>query len=845
MRNNILYLFALLFFTTTQQINAQSGRSGVKLEIKNVQLNEKENTLDVYFSFKDASSSTIDIRSLKTAKYSFSFNEVVGNQTGKPSLTPVLNSFKRYKGTESFKSSPTPTAASDDTPTTSYQAAMTMYIALDLSGSVTPDMLESAKQAISNIFSRDVSGGKIYLYTFEDKISEAILLTRSNYKEVFAEIKAGGMYPVQGYSSGALFEYFMDADGSTSSTTDVKLINGVYYKSYDTDLHGAIVEKVNELENLTKKQNADTTSLGAVATNKVLIFLTDGVHDANFNPKYHKELGGKDQYDAETVKKTVRNSDVTVYTIGLGDRVDQTFLKDVAGANGKGKYYFAKLPENLGVIYENIKEQEYPDYKVSLKPGDKDCVYRGLVRTLTIKYSKEGERTKEDSYKYREGSSSNRKNICGVVPIDLTAKFMISLGVGFGLLLFLFVSLALLFPFIRKLYFKSKYVNKYIKETNIDRDCPYCGNSFNHGEKVVSKCDHLMHQVCWAENNNQCTEYPDLCNKGYEEVYGFKDFLNGRRGSEIALWAFMGSIGGMLAWLCYSLIPYEQGVGSFIKLFTPSSMLLPKEEEGWGLAAQFVTESFQGVLLGFFLTLVYSIVENKKAVSVNTILMTLLRSVIGAFVGFAVFFVAVILCDFVPVAYFHDMIPILLFGPILGMVLSIKSSIIIRNGLLGGLIASFVAFNIYYWVSEINIIDKKLDVNIIKFIFFGLIFGAIISLVFSMLESFYIEYLSGKQSGKQVPVSKWMMQGIEVHLGSSPGCHVVTYNDDSVADQHALMWYDTDSRSCFIKQLEQINEVYVNNRAIRFGMEYKIMNGDVILLGSKQQSKFRYIEKRG
>ena len=55
------------------------------------------------------------------------------------------------------------------------------------------------------------------------------------------------------------------------------------------------------------------------------------------------------------------------------------------------------------------------------------------------------------------------------------------------------------------------------------------------------------------------------------------------------------------------------------------------------------------------------------------------------------------------------------FGIAIGMALSFKSSVTIKNGIIGGLLASFIAANVYYFLYTVTG-GFGFDIIVIKFI---------------------------------------------------------------------------------------------------------------------------------
>jgi F0F1-type ATP synthase gamma subunit len=108
-----------------------------------------------------------------------------------------------------------------------------------------------------------------------------------------------------------------------------------------------------------------------------MILLTDGVANKPGNPggrteaediQYAEKLALKEAADA-------KKDGVTVYTIGLGKKINETFLKSAASA--EDHYFFAPSAKDLEAIYKNISSeicQEVParieiTYKVFGREG--------------------------------------------------------------------------------------------------------------------------------------------------------------------------------------------------------------------------------------------------------------------------------------------------------------------------------------------------------------------------------------------------------------------------------------------------------------------------------------------
>lgn len=89
-------------------------------------------------------------------------------------------------------------------------------------------------------------------------------------------------------------------------------------------------------------------------SSKVIVLLTDGIATNPKNPqgkteaddiKYAEDLATKEASD-------IKKDGLTIYTIGLGDKINETFLKNIASQNQN--YFFAPSASNLETIYKNI-----------------------------------------------------------------------------------------------------------------------------------------------------------------------------------------------------------------------------------------------------------------------------------------------------------------------------------------------------------------------------------------------------------------------------------------------------------------------------------------------------------
>lgn len=111
-----------------------------------------------------------------------------------------------------------------------------------------------------------------------------------------------------------------------------------------TCMECAIVNASNEL-----------TARSRSGVKKAFVFLTDGralsTIDRPFNTNPGSELS--EQAALTAAQSAYNQHKMTIYTIGLGRNVNNTFLQQLASMTG-GKYYFPASAENLSAIYHEI-----------------------------------------------------------------------------------------------------------------------------------------------------------------------------------------------------------------------------------------------------------------------------------------------------------------------------------------------------------------------------------------------------------------------------------------------------------------------------------------------------------
>lgn len=87
---------------------------------------------------------------------------------------------------------------------------------------------------------------------------------------------------------------------------------------------------------------------------KIVVLLTDGMATNPVDPQGKSEADNIKYAEDAALKEAIKVKDagVTIYTIGLGDKINESFLENVAST--KEDYFFAPSAANLLTIYKNI-----------------------------------------------------------------------------------------------------------------------------------------------------------------------------------------------------------------------------------------------------------------------------------------------------------------------------------------------------------------------------------------------------------------------------------------------------------------------------------------------------------
>lgn len=89
-------------------------------------------------------------------------------------------------------------------------------------------------------------------------------------------------------------------------------------------------------------------------SSKIIVLLTDGVANNPRDPSGHTEEDDIKYAENLAIKEAanIKKDGIIIYTIGLGDKINESFLKNIASETEN--YFFAPTAVNLATIYKNI-----------------------------------------------------------------------------------------------------------------------------------------------------------------------------------------------------------------------------------------------------------------------------------------------------------------------------------------------------------------------------------------------------------------------------------------------------------------------------------------------------------
>ncbi|MCD4665635.1 MAG: VWA domain-containing protein [Bacteroidales bacterium] len=686
---------------------------------------------------------------------------------------------------------------------------ITISLLVDRSGSIDEMEMGKIKESVK-AFAENVPPGCLFFSWFHDDISSSIPLSLENFNE--AELN--------------------------TSNKNTALYNAVYTKLLEFD-------QSSELPNLAYENalEKNTEISGRNSVNNYLIILTDGKNDVSDIKKYQDSDEFREIFRPELLRLIEKNANnVKIYALGFGensDDFDEKELKQICMASGNPNGYFLAKPDSIFELLKvRLTDAIAPDYELKLL-NEEGKEYQGKLRNLTIEIN---------------APASNINKAVGSVPYALGTtvhpqivgkesfwgNILKGLITGIVFLLVIMIIIQLIIPSIKNKIFNSKYVIRYKPaENEIRKECPYCGDPLNKGEQVVVKCKHIVHKACWGDYDHVCPEYGQNCDEGKQDYFDISDPFSRKNKIYYLKWVLYGLISGFLTWIFY-LMMKDLGIVRNLALGTVQ-MIRPNISDV-NIIELFTLKISSllliGILMGFFLTSFFAYIEEFRRKTLAIFGGILLRGLLGSLAGFISFYlgsIILILLNQPYSSFIFDWIPWVIFGASLGFVLSIKTTIVWKYGVLGGLISIIFSFIVLFFVVG----DFGYSALLIGFMVFGAGLGFSIATVRSTAEQYFLKIIQGKKHEETIPVHKWMsFQGghNEVYIGIGFSCEIqMNWEKDNhkIADRHAKMFLNTNRNIPVIVSLEKDKTTTYDGRIeMEPGKEYELFSGNTIKIGN-------------
>lgn len=661
----------------------------------------------------------------------------------------------------------------------------------------------------------------VYLSFFGDEVTSSKLITKDNYAQTephFHE-KASSKY-----FYGALYSKLIEFGDSYSSL------------DFEKEEHFQFNEDIRKRGALNKDKN-------------FLLVFTEGskrpedeVIDFDVITEY--------QEDNPSILPKVY---AFYYTgLGLDENIENMFKGVTCPRDSRGIILEEKhgkyLPSNdLSKVletFEGVVQDAMYDYAFVYRAFE-NKVYSGKTEYLA---KWDGDRIGNGVYSI--GTVENPWPIPEETWGDTVTKYLIVFFMTLLTAIIFFCVMKILIPAIKSKTFAAKYYKPYEPEANVQRRiCHYCKQDIQPGQMVVVKCKHIMHVHCWQQNGYKCAEYGQNCKTGIQEHVEWKDLLT-RSSLRDFHPALAGICAALVSWIVFELT----GRGSFKEMasaivntfFVNQDQLSNLYDTCVTTVSAFLTI---GVLLGFFLSLVFRYNDEYRKRDWKVYLKIVGLSILSGIIGMLAFaFGAMIFCLLLSVTkltyipWYCSLPAYLLFSICTALSFTIKSSVPVKSALLGGLCSSVIGFIVLYFSKFIGSTYGWLNM-LLDFVIYGGGLGASLVTVRILAEKYFLVIQNGVKSGQRIPIHKWMNAtggGNKVSIGMTGECEIQMNWEKSnkVAKEHAQLFIDHAKSLPMIKPLA--TGVIFNTRAeLPVGKASVLSNGDTFKIGD---TIFQYVE---
>ena len=658
----------------------------------------------------------------------------------------------------------------------------------------------------------------VYLSFFGDQVSKSHLVTKKNYKEFYNQFQETTQSK---YFYSALYAKLTEFNfGNTKYDTVVRAQYGY--------------EKVEDI--FFRAQRARDKNL--------LFIFTEGSEIPQFEELNFIKITDY-QAGAEILPK------VYAFFYDAGNGIDEDMQRTLKGVtsprdanrnlitNRQGKYMES---DNINTVLQEFKQtirDEMYDFALTYHVRE-DKSYSGNVNyTALWDGQPKGSETfsigtAENSWPKRHETASNS-----------VKKYLMALLVTFLTILLFIIIMKIIVPGIKSKAFGAKYYKKFRNMDNVKvMICPMCRCEIMPGDKVVTRCRHIMHVKCWKANEYRCVEYGQNCKEGIQEHVHW-DTLFSRETLRDCFLTIMGICASLLSWIIYEVTGrgFFKGVGkAFVRAFLNSdgqSVVVP---DCIAKVSSFLTI---GLLLGFFLSFTFRLFDGVKRRTFVWFLEVTGLSLLSGLIGMAAFALGgIILCLWVSPTYtfipwYCSFPAYLLFSVCTTLSLTIRSTIPFKSALLGGLFSAIIGFIVLYF-SRIDTKGLEWMNMLLNFVIYGGGLGASLVTVRMLAEKYFLVVKNGIRNGLRIPIHKWMNAGNKVTIGMTQQCEIqmAWEKSNKVAKEHVQLYVNQSHSQAMLRPLATTTfnmrtELSSSNKPV------PLLNGDTFKIGD---TIFQYVE---
>ncbi len=685
---------------------------------------------------------------------------------------------------------------------------------------------ESGKGQIFEAFSQLVESAPdscVYLSFFGDEVTSSQLVTKKNLPDFEPKFKD---HSENKYFYGALYSKLAE------------------FSTKPAELEGSVIAKTG----YTKNELIARRSMKAKDKNILFVFI-DGNQRASDETISFVEVTDY-QSNAENMVPKVF---AFYYTgDGMDENVELTLQgvsapRDSTGkvlADRQGAYKpSADLSNVLSNFQQAVKDAMY-DFAFIYKATD-DKAYTGKVT-----YTAEWKGKEAGECDYSIGTAETpwpiKEESAGSAAVKLVVALLIAL---LTFLLFFLISKVLI-PFINSKRFASKYYQNYVPEENVQRRiCTYCRQDILPGQKVVTKCKHIIHVGCWQQNGYKCVEYGQNCKDGIQDYVDWKELFT-KSSMRDSYQTISGIVAGLVSWIIFEIT--GRGLFPTIGSAIANTFFYNKEQMGnlmsdcAGKVSAFLTV---GLLLGFFLSFAFRYNDEYRKKDFKIYLKIIGLSLLSGLVGMLAFAVGgIIFCLLLSVVgttyipWYCSLPAYILFSVCTALSLTIKSSIPLKSALLGGLCSAIIGFFVLYLGAAVSTSAGWLNM-LLDFVIYGGGLGASLVTVRMLAEKYFLVIKNGVKAGQKIPIHKWMNAtggGNIVHIGMTGECEIQMNWEKSnkVAKQHVQLYIDHAKSLPMLKPLAA-NVIYNVRTDLPVNKPIILSNNDTFKVGD---TVFEYVE---